>query len=113
MEIGDAFIVNKADREGALSFANRLRKMLHQRVNTVPVFETVADKQEGITAVLHWLENAAPTVNEKKAFLYTEKAYKLIQNKRMSDVSRKELHQHISDNCHLPGFNLYQFIERY
>lgn len=113
MEIGDIFIVNKADREGAASFANRLRKMLHQRISSVPVFETVADKQQGTEQVLKWLEGAGTRENDKKVFLYTEKAYRLIQNKRMSDVSRSDLQQRMAHSCHLPGFNLYQFIAQY
>jgi len=113
MEIGDAFIVNKADREGAGSFANRLRKMLHQRVNTVPVFETVADKQNGVHEILEWLESRAYQKNEKKAFLYAEKAYKLIQNRRMQNVSKTELQQRIEKSCREDNFNLYQFIEQY
>jgi len=113
MEIGDAFIVNKADREGAGSFASKLRKMLHQRISTVPVFETIADKQQGTKEVLEWLEGAGIQKNGKKVYLYTEKAYKLIQNKRMKDVSRADLQQRIADRCDAPGFNIYQFIDQY
>ncbi|CAM4262247.1 LAO/AO transport system kinase [Pedobacter westerhofensis] len=113
MEIGDAFIVNKADREGAGSFASKLRKMLHQRISTVPVFETIADKQQGTKEVLEWLEGAGIQKNGKKVYLYTEKAYKLIQNKRMKDVSRADLQQRIADSCDAPGFNIYQFIDQY
>jgi LAO/AO transport system kinase len=113
MEIGDAFIVNKADREGAGSFSNKLKKMLHQRVNTVPVFDTVADQQQGIREILDWLERTDHHKNEKKAFLYTEKAYKLIQNRRMQDVSRTQLKQQIEKSYMETGFNLYQFIEQY
>jgi LAO/AO transport system kinase len=113
MEIGDVFIVNKADRDGAGSFANRLRKMLHQRSHTVPVFETVADQQQGTKEILEWLKGQHDQKNEKKAFLYTEKAYKLIQNRRMQDVSRTALQERIEKSCQEEGFNLYQFIEQY
>ena len=34
MEIADAFIVNKADREGADIFANNLKKMVQQKGGT-------------------------------------------------------------------------------
>jgi len=113
MEIGDAFVVNKADRDGAGSFASKLKKMLHQRINAVPVFETVADQQQGIQEIVEWLQSAAPQRNDKKIFLYAEKAYKLIQIERMQQVSRIDLQQQIAKNYHQPGFNLYQFIKQY
>lgn len=113
MEIGDAFVVNKADREGADSFANQLKKMLHQRVHAVPVFKTVADKQTGVDELLAWLTSLEIQKNEKKLFLYTEKAYKLIQNDRMFDVLKAELQQEIAEVLEQKDFNLYRFVAAY
>lgn len=113
MEIGDAFVVNKADREGADSFANQLKKMLHQRVHAVPVFKTVADKQTGVDELLTWLTGLEIQKNEKKVFLYTEKAYKLIQNDRMFDVLKAELQQKIAEVLEQKDFNLYRFVAAY
>ncbi|MBB5648371.1 methylmalonyl Co-A mutase-associated GTPase MeaB [Pedobacter cryoconitis] len=113
MEIGDAFVVNKADREGADSFANQLKKMLHQRVHAVPVFKTVADKQTGVDELLAWLTSVEIQKNEKKLFLYTEKAYKLIQNDRMFDVLKAELQQEIAEVLEQKDFNLYRFVAAY
>jgi LAO/AO transport system kinase len=113
MEIGDVFIVNKADRDGAESFANKLRKWLHQRVNSVPVFKTVADKNVGAEELLDWLDTVGIKANGRKLFLYVEKAYKLIQNKRMNDISKIELQHNIASSYHHPDFNLYRFIEHY
>ncbi|WP_367865139.1 methylmalonyl Co-A mutase-associated GTPase MeaB [Pedobacter sp. WC2423] len=113
MEIGDAFVVNKADREGADSFANQLKKMLHQRVHAVPVFKTVAAKQTGVDELLTWLTGLEIQKNEKKIFLYTEKAFKLIQNDRMSDVLKAELQQKIAEVLEQKDFNLYRFVEVY
>lgn len=113
MEIGDAFVVNKADREGADSFANQLKKMLHQRVHAVPVFKTVADKQIGVDELLAWLTSLEIQKNEKKLFLYTEKAYKLIQNDRMFDVLKAELQQEIAEVLEQKDFNLYRFVAAY
>lgn len=113
MEIGDTFIVNKADREGAASFANKLKKMLHQRVYAVPVFKTVADKQIGIDELLAWLTGLEIRKNEKKLFLYTEKAFKLIQNDRMHNVLKAELQQKIAEVLERKDFNLYRFVEAY
>lgn len=113
MEIGDAFIVNKADREGADTFANRLKKMLHQRVQAVPVFKTVAERHEGIDELLAWLEKPGRGKNDKKIFLLTEKAYKLIRNSRMQDVSKTDLQQDITLASLREDFNLYRFINAY
>ncbi|HEY0177276.1 MAG TPA: methylmalonyl Co-A mutase-associated GTPase MeaB [Pedobacter sp.] len=113
MEIGDAFIVNKSDREGAGSFANQLKKMLHQRVHAVPVFKTVAEKQEGVDELLEWMKVASIQRNDKKLFLYTEKAYRLIQNNRMQDVSKNELQQNIAVLYQREDFNLYKFVRAY
>lgn len=113
MEIGDAFIVNKADREGADSFANQLRKMLHQRPYPIPVFKTVADKEEGVDELLEWVTALKIRKNEKKIFLYTEKAFKLIQNDRMRDISKTDLQQNIAETYNNGDFNLYRFIAAY
>lgn len=113
MEIGDAFIVNKSDREGADVFANQLKKMLHQRPVVIPVFKTVADQQRGTDELLDWLEVAKSGRNEKKLFLYTEKAFKLIRNSRMKDVQKQDLQQRLAGAYLKAGFNLYTFITDY
>ena len=113
MEIGDAFIVNKADREGADTFANRLKKMLHQRVQTIPVFKTIAEQQEGVDELLDWLQTTGTGKNEKKIFLLTEKAYNLIRNSRMRDVSKTDLQHRLAQASLHEDFNLYRFIQEY
>jgi LAO/AO transport system kinase len=113
MEIGNAFVVNKADREGAQAFANNLTKMLHQRKTVVPVFKTVADKNQGIRELLSWINNTPAEKNERKQFLYAEKAFRLIQNYRMKDVVKSELQQEIARACEAADFNLYKFVSPY
>ena len=51
MEIAGAFIVNKADRDGADLFANNLKKIIHDNNNNVPVFKTIATTGTGIIEV--------------------------------------------------------------
>jgi len=113
MEIGDAFVVNKADREGAGSFANQLRKMLHQRTHTIPVFETIADRQTGIDTLTDWIYAAKQGDNKRKLFLYTEKAFKLIQNYRMRNISKIELEKRMAETYLNKDFSLYKFINDY
>ncbi|MBN9794689.1 methylmalonyl Co-A mutase-associated GTPase MeaB [Pseudonocardia sp. TMWB2A] len=72
LEIGDVFVVNKADREGARRTVRELRNMLHLRTPDgaepwePPVLSTVASRSEGIGAVadaldehLAWAEKSA------------------------------------------------------
>jgi len=113
MEIGNVFVVNKADRDGASAFANNLTKMLHQRSTVVPVFKTVADKGIGVDELLNWIGGTPFQENERKIYLYAEKAFRLIQNYRMKDVIRLELQQKIAEACKSGDFNLYQFINQY
>ncbi|HZY31183.1 MAG TPA: methylmalonyl Co-A mutase-associated GTPase MeaB [Candidatus Methylomirabilis sp.] len=66
LEIGDVFVVNKADREGADRTATELEMMLHMAPDTggwLPkVYKTVATKGEGIAGLVD-------AIFEHKAFL--------------------------------------------
>ncbi len=114
MEIADAFIINKADRADADLFANNLKKMIQQKgEGQVPVFKTVASNGDGISEVIDFILSAAPKKNKLKEFLLAEKAYKLIQQKRMADINKKELQHAIAKAFSDPDFNLYSFVDRY
>jgi LAO/AO transport system kinase len=112
MEIADAFVVNKADREGAEVFTNSLIKMLHGRPEVVPVFKTVASQGIGIDALISWI-NTERIQNGRKLYLYVEKALKLIQNIRLKDINKKNLFQALERSYLEPDFNLYRFVENY
>jgi LAO/AO transport system kinase len=59
LEIADVFVVNKADREGALRMVSELEQMLHLRPPTpwaIPVLPTTAPTGAGVHAVLAALE---------------------------------------------------------
>ena len=62
-EIGDVFVLNKADRPGARRAASDLREMLHGRGDgTVPVLETVASQyadggRAGVAELNAWLDD--------------------------------------------------------
>jgi LAO/AO transport system kinase len=113
MEIADAFIVNKADREGADLFANNLKKMVEQKDVHVPVFKTVASKGEGISEVVSFLKSPYTKTNARKELLLAEKAYKIIQYKRMSDIEKGKLQKEIANAMEAPQFNFYSFLEKY
>ena len=109
MEIADAFIVNKADREGADVFANNLKKLTDQ----VPVFKSVASQADGVGAIINFITSLTNKKHQRKEMLLADKAYKLIQQKRMADVDKKKLQQNIAKALVDPEFNLYKFLETY
>ncbi|WP_224389806.1 methylmalonyl Co-A mutase-associated GTPase MeaB [Pseudonocardia sp. ICBG1293] len=80
LEIGDVFVVNKADREGARRTVRELRNMLHLRQPESgepwepPVLSTVASRAEGIGAVadaldehLAWAEKSGERERRRRA----------------------------------------------
>jgi GTPase len=113
MEIGDAFIVNKSDLVGADAFAQNLEKILHQRPRHTPVFRVVSSRGTGIDKLVDWVGSAEAITNEKKLYLYTEKAFKLIQQSRMKDISKSELQDYIAKHYEMPGFSLYKAVAKF
>ncbi|HEY0244391.1 MAG TPA: methylmalonyl Co-A mutase-associated GTPase MeaB [Mucilaginibacter sp.] len=114
MEIADAFIINKADRADADLFANNLKKIIGQNGNKeLPVFKTIASQGEGIGNLINFIDSASGFKNERKEFLLAEKAYKIIQQKRMAGIDKKKLRQDIAKASSNPEFNLYVFLEKY
>lgn len=114
MEIADAFIINKADRPDADLFANNLKKIIHQKPGQeIPVFKTVGTTGLGIDEVADYILSSEPGKNGRKAILLAEKAYRLIQQKRMAGIDKKKLQQDIEKAMGGEDFNLYAFVEQY
>ncbi len=124
MEIADIFVVNKSDRPDADLFVKNLRMMLAPAFNTklqaIPIIKTTASKKEGIEELLQAITssllqvpgNEIPaTKKEKHLWLLAEKAFYLIQQKRMAGVNKAELKNKIEAAGN--KFNLYQFIQNY
>ena len=116
MEIADIFVVNKADRPGAATFAKNLLLMLASAFSTtaneIPVIKTVASRKEGIQELKEKIAACSSVQNaERKTWLLAEKAYQLIKNKRMMDVNKQELKEAIAKEGN--AFNLYHFVEHY
>jgi LAO/AO transport system kinase len=112
MEIADAFIVNKADRDGADLFANNLKKMVQQKHADIPVFKTIASQNSGIKEVVDFIVTPAPITDNRKEFLLAEKAYKLIQQKRMANMDKVDLLNEIQSGLTDASFNLYNFVDQ-
>lgn len=117
MEIADIFVVNKADRADADTFVKNLRLMLAPSFSSkqipIPVIKTVALQKKGITELYEAIKIHIEhhKINDKKLWLLTEKAYYLIQQKRMADVNKANLKKEIEMVGN--SFNLYQFIQQY
>jgi len=115
MEIADVFVVNKADRPGSATFVKNLMQMLapafHNHSNEVPVIKTIASKKEGIEELKQKIEFVKmQSHHDKKLWLLAEKAYHLIQNRRMKNINKKELKDAIAAAG--DDFNLYQFVQQ-
>jgi LAO/AO transport system kinase len=117
MEIADVFVVNKADRPDADAFVKNLRMMLapafQQQKHTIEIVKTIATSKRGITELYAAIQKCLhqTTASEKKSWLLAEKAYHLIQQKRMSDIDKTDLLKQI--RLQEGNFNLYKFINRY
>ena len=114
MEIADAFIINKGDRPDADLFANNLKKIIHQKPGEeIPVFKTVGTTGAGIDEVANYILSSEADKNDRKAILLAEKAYRLIQQKRMMGIDKKKLQRDIEKAMSGEDFNLYGFVERF
>ena len=119
MEIADIFVVNKADRPGADQFVKNLRLMLapafHNRYDEVPVIKTVASQNEGVDELLNTIEHLLKHHHskEKKYWLLAERAYQLIQRKKMNDIDKEKLKEKIKELSNNNSFQLYSFIKNY
>ncbi len=113
MEVADCFVVNKADRDGADAFANNLKKVVHQGVKTIPILKTVADKNIGVEAVCNWIAEPLVSSNEKKEFLFAEKAWRIIQHHKMQTVDKDKLRTAIQVALVKKDFNVYRFVQEF
>lgn len=111
MEIADIFVVNKSDRPDADSFVKNLRQMFapafHRTNAEIPVLKTIATQKEGITELYAAIIGQQQTKTSNKPHLLAERAYYLIQQGRMKDVSREDLRREWEESGER---NLYRFI---
>ncbi len=116
MEIADLFVVNKADRPDAAAFVKNLQAMLapafSRKSMPVPILQTIATQATGVDELANTLDTLQRSAvsTEKRSWLLAEKAYQLIQHKRMHDVSKSSLRQEISKALEQQDFNLYRFV---
>jgi LAO/AO transport system kinase len=111
MEVAQAFVVNKADREGADKFANNLIKLVRHQHPEIPIFKTVADKKVGVSVLCNWLQAPYLADNYRKPYLMAEKAFKLLQQEQMRHIDKNRLFNDINIALRETDFNIYRFID--
>lgn len=116
MEIGDIFIVNKADRPDADAFEKNLKKIFKSSHThyKVPVIKTIASQQIGIDELFEKIKLHKEDAKrlDRHLWLLTEKAYHLLMAKRMAGIDKQNIFDTIKNRLTSgKEFNLYKFIE--
>ncbi len=116
MEIADIFVVNKADRDGANTFIKNIIQLVHSKTESewhIPVIKAIATKQEGVDELIAAINNhRTKGINSKRPYLLAEKAYRLIQNYKMKNISKHDLQLQIEKEITNKDFNLYRFVKQ-
>lgn len=115
LEIADIFVVNKSDRPSADQLVKNLMMLSSIQPNKIPVLKTVAHQKQGIEALITAILNhqQQPHQIENKIHLLAQRAWHLIQAKRMKDVKMTELFLEIKTAYLNNRFNLYQLVTKY
>jgi LAO/AO transport system kinase len=116
MEIADIFVVNKSDRPDADNFVKSLRQLLapaySRQTHEIPVIKTIASEKKGISELAEKIiDQSSNQTTEKKAFLFTRKAWHILQRMRMKDLDIKDIEQRITSALLKGDFNLFKFVE--
>ncbi|HLI94050.1 MAG TPA: hypothetical protein VKU83_10585, partial [Puia sp.] len=116
MEIADVFVVNKSDRPDADVFVGHLRAMqapaFRRESREIPILKTVATERRGIDELAAAIRQSLqdPDSSEKRVRLLAERAYVLIQQKRMAGISKAGLAEKIEAAVRAGGFSLRAFV---
>jgi LAO/AO transport system kinase len=115
LEIADIFVVNKSDRPLADQLVKNLVSMSSLKTEKIPVLKTIAHQKEGVTELLTAIlaHQQHPHQIERKIYLLAQRAWHLIQNKRMSNLNMNELMLEVKTTYLNNQFNLYQLVAKY
>ena len=90
IEIADIFVINKSDREGSNRIASTLKNILHifkkQDRREPSVFNTIANKQEGVLELFNGIElylrmiDKEGLLESRKLERYRKRVFDIIQN---------------------------------
>ncbi len=119
MEIADIFVVNKSDRPDADTFVNNLKMMLapafQSSSHKIDIVKTIASQKEGVKELKEKIFELMKMDNdEKKYLLLAEKAWHLIQQKKMNNIDKQLLKENIKLAILTEKeFNIYEFSKGY
>jgi LAO/AO transport system kinase len=119
MEIGDIFVVNKADRDAAETLYHSLKLLMHERAlegEETAVIKTTATQNNGITdlalAIQHFLQHHH-TLSPKRIHLMAEKCWQIIEAAKMKNIDFNSLENELKELIIKDDFNLYSYIQKY
>ena len=119
MEIAHIFVVNKSDRPEADQFVHHLKQMMAPSFSNtayqIPIIKTIAAQKTGIDELAAAIATHQQQLHDptRKNWLLTQKALRLIQQKRMQDVDATKLLAAISAQSQDPQFNIFEFVQAY
>jgi LAO/AO transport system kinase len=119
MEIAHIFVVNKSDRPDADQFVHHLKQMMAPSFSNtsyqIPIIKTIAAQKSGIDELAEAIAAHQQQLHDpaRKNWLLTQKALRLIQQKRMQDVDATKLLATISAESQNPQFNIFEFVQAY
>ena len=109
MEVATVFAVNKSDREGAEQFKTTLQQLTHS-----PVLAVTATQETGISSLLETLrKNEQQQTIGKKIDLLANRAFRLIQQRRMKELSQDGLKVAIAQQLENGNFNLFKLVDEF
>jgi len=118
MEVASIFVINKYDRPDADNYYNNLKQMLAPVFSSsqkeIPVLKTIASEKAGVPELYKII--SAWDFGEGtpgKIDILVEKAWAIIQSKKMKHLNKATLRKELSGAATRPGFNLYRFAEKY
>lgn len=120
MEIGDIFVVNKADHSAADGLVLALGHLVRERSKKepgwiTPVLKTVATAPEGITALVEAIRRheTGADAEKRESKVMLGKALRLIENRRMRDLDTSRLEQMVTDYLQKGNRNLYRLVREF
>jgi len=100
-------------KRSARLFSEMMGADFNNQTMPVPVIKTIASQKKGIEELTKTINEILhhKTDNEKRYWLLAEKAYHLIQKKRMKDINKENIKTAVKNAGN--DFNLYRFIKNY
>jgi LAO/AO transport system kinase len=118
MEIADLFVVNKADRPDAATFANHIQQMVmdnHTSSWSPVVLKTVATQNIGITELINAIHAHQENIknSQRKKRLMLNKAIQLIVADKVKSIDERIVEEKLTIALANPQFNIFEFAKQF